>query len=340
MASADPVTGKAATARRVLALSGIAALVLAAAIVAGMLHGATKINLGRVLSFDPGDLDVRKVFGYRLPRALASAIIGGALSLAGLLFQALIRNPLASPYVLGVSTGGSLGAVIAITTGFLFVPGAAFAGSCAAILLIYGTARSGGRIPSITLLLSGVVLNAFFSAAIMFVNLIAAPRDQDRILRWLIGGLADHYEPGTLVACAAVVAATAAAGLLWSRELNLLSLSETDADRAGVRVNRFRTGFFILGSLLTAVAVTISGPIAFVGLIVPHVVRLLVGPDHRLLVPLCVLGGGAFVVLVDMLAQTVWSVPLPAGVITAFLGGPFFLVLLRRRDPGRAGLGV
>jgi iron complex transport system permease protein len=331
--------GDAATLPRVGLLTLVALLVLAAAIVAGMLVGPTRIDLGRVLDFGADSLDARKVFGYRLPRALASAIIGGALSLAGLFFQALIRNPLASPYVLGVSTGGSLGAVVAITAGFAFPPLAAFAGSCVAILLIYGTARSGGRIPSVTLLLSGVVLNAFFSAAIMFVNLIAAPRDQDRILRWLIGGLQDRYEPATLHWSAASVAAAAAVGLFWSRELNLLSLSETDADRAGVRVGAFRTAFFAVGSLLTAVAVTIAGPIAFVGLIVPHVVRLLVGPDHRLLVPLCVLAGGAFVVVVDMLAQTVWRSPLPAGVVTAFLGGPFFLVLLRRRDPARAGLG-
>ena len=140
-----------------------------------------------------------------------------------------------------------------------------------------------------TLLLSGVVLNAFFSAGIMFVNLIAAPRDQDRILRWLIGGLQDRYEPSTLAGERRVASPRSRAlALAWSRELNLLSLSETDADRAGVRVTRLRTAFFGLGSLLTAIAVTISGPIAFVGLIVPHIVRLLVGPDHRLLVPLCV----------------------------------------------------
>lgn len=327
----------AATAPRVALLSAAALVVLAGAIVAGMLIGPTDIKVSRVLS-DGDSLDARKVFGYRLPRAVASAIIGAALSVAGLLFQALIRNPLASPYVLGVSTGGSLGAVIALTLGFAFVPGAAFAGSCLAILLIYGFSRSGGRIPPVTLLLSGVVLNAFFSAGIMFVNLIAAPRDQDRILRWLIGGLQDRYEAATLLLSGGAVAAISILALAWSRELNLLSLSETDADRAGVSVTRLRTALFGLGSLLTAIAVTISGPIAFVGLIVPHIVRLMVGPDHRLLVPLCGLGGGAFLVVVDMLAQTIWSSPLPAGVITAFLGGPFFLVLLRRRDPARAGL--
>jgi iron complex transport system permease protein len=330
---------EAATLRRfgLLAAAGVLALLVAIAI--GMLIGTTPIDIKRALSFDPSELDYQKVFGYRLPRALASAIIGGALSVAGLLFQALIRNPLASPYVLGVSTGGSLGAVIAITLGLAFVPAAAFAGSSLAIVLIYAAARSsGGKIPSVTLLLSGVVLNAFFSAAIMFVNLIAAPRDQDRILRWLIGGLQDHYEPATLFSCAIVVLALAAAGVAWSRELNLLSLSDLDADRAGVRVTPLRTAFYAVGSLLTAIAVTISGPIAFVGLIVPHILRLLVGPDHRVLVPLCLFGGGAFLVVVDVIAQTAWKAPLPAGVITAFLGGPFFLVLMRRRDRGRAGL--
>jgi iron complex transport system permease protein len=327
-----------ATARRVVLLAAGGLVALAAAVVAGMLVGTTPIDLRRALSFDPDELDYQKVFGYRLPRAIASAVIGGALSLAGLVFQALIRNPLASPYVLGVSTGGSLGAVLAITAGLAFIPAAAFAGSCLAIVLIYATARSGGRIPSVTLLLSGVVLNAFFSAAIMFVNLIAAPRDQDRILRWLIGGLQDHYEGRTLLVSGAVVAVMAAVALLGSRELNLLSLSEVDADRAGVRVNRVRTLFFAVGSLLTAIAVTISGPIAFVGLIVPHILRLIAGPDHRVLVPLCLFAGGAFLVLVDVAAQTAWRAPLPAGVVTAFLGGPFFLILMRRRDRGRAGL--
>jgi iron complex transport system permease protein len=332
--------GDAATPARVIALSAAGALTLALAILAGMLFGPTAIDLATVVSFDPDTIDVRKVFGYRLPRTLAAAVIGGALAVAGVVFQALIRNPLASPYVLGVSTGGSLGAVVAVTAGFTLVPAAAFAGAILAIVLVYGAARSGGRIPSVTLLLTGVVINAFFSAAIMFVNLIAAPRDQDRILRWLIGGLQDRYEPGALVASGFVVAACAALALCWSRELNLLSISEVDADRAGVSVARFRTAFFLLASLLTAVAVTISGPIAFVGLIVPHILRLLSGPDHRTLVPLSLFGGGAFLVLVDTTAQSVWKAPLPAGVVTAFLGGPFFLVLMRRRDRGRAGLDV
>lgn len=326
------------SARRIATLGAVGAFALVLAILVALMIGPTRINLANVLSFDARDIDVRKVFGYRLPRALASAVIGGALAVAGLVFQALIRNPLASPYVLGVSTGGSLGAVIALTAGFAFVPAAAFLGSCLAIVLIYAVSRSGGRFPSVTLLLSGVVLNAFFSAAIMFVNLIAAPHDQDRILRWLIGGLQDHYDASTLLVSGGLVVAVTALALAWSRELNLLSLSEIDADRAGVRVTRLRTIFFVAGSLLTAIAVTIAGPIAFVGLIVPHVLRLIVGPDHRVLVPLCLFGGGAFLALVDALAQSVWRSPLPAGVITAFLGGPFFLVLMRKRDRGRAGL--
>ncbi len=326
------------TPRRVIRCVALGLFSVALALAVALLVGQTRIDVGRLLRFDPADLEYQKVWGYRLPRAVAALIVGGALGVGGVVFQALIRNPLASPYVLGVSTGGSLGAVLAVTAGVAWTGPAAFAGAVGAVVLVWTVARSEGRVAPVTLLLAGVIVNAFFSAAIMFVNLMAAPTDQNRILRWLIGGLHDQYGWDALAQAGGTV--VLATGLLFvmSRQLNLLSISESTGERAGLDVPRVRTVLFLLGSLLTAVAVSISGPIAFVGLIVPHVLRLLAGPDHRVLVPLAALVGGSFLVLVDVLGQTVYRTPLPAGVITAFVGGPLFLYLLRRRDRARAGL--
>ncbi|HYC79044.1 MAG TPA: iron ABC transporter permease [Planctomycetota bacterium] len=332
-AERPPTTG-----RRVLVVAGASLVLAAAGLLFALLCGATAIDPREVLTFRADAVAVRKVFGFRLPRALVAEIVGAALATAGLVFQALIRNPLASPYVLGVSAGGSLGAVAALSLGWAFPGPAAFAGCVLAIAVVYAVARSGGRFPATTLLLSGVVVNAFFSAAIMFVNLVAAPRDQDRILRWLVGGLRDFYDGADLAGAAVATLLATVVLFRYARELNLLSLSDGAAERAGVAVPRVRRTLFLVASLLTATAVTVSGPIGFVGLIVPHVARLVVGPDHRVLVPCCAFLGAGFLAAVDATAQAAWTTPLPAGVVTAFLGGPLFLVLLKRRDRARAGL--
>lgn len=324
-------------ARRVLFVLLVFLGVSAAGLLFSLWAGATPVDLGRALS-DPGSLDHVKVFSFRLPRALAAMIVGGALAVAGIVFQALIRNPLASPYILGVSAGGSLGAVLALVLGLPFLPPAAFAGACAAVVLVYAVAGQRGRVPANSLLLAGVVVNAFLGAAIMLVNILSEPRNQDRILRWLVGGIADAYDGRVLAVSAAAVGLASAGIYAFSRELNLLSLGDVSAERAGIAVARTRTLLYVLASLLTAVAVSLTGPIGFVGLIVPHILRLILGADHRLILPAALLLGGTFLGAVDTLAQTVWSFPLPAGVLTAFLGGPLFLVLLKRRDRARAGL--
>ena len=332
-----------ATPGRVALVTLGALFVALAALVFSLLVGDTAVDPAGLFkpgtwTFDPESLDYRKVFHHRLPRSLAAFVVGGALASAGLVFQALIRNPLASPYILGVSAGGSLGAVLALALGLPFLMPAAFVGACGAIILVYAVARTGGRVPGTTLLLSGVVVNAFLAAAIMLVNVLAAPRSQDRILRWLVGGFRADYEIATLAPAGVAVFAVTLALLLFGRHLNLVSLGDLAAERAGVAVGRTRTLLFLGASLVTAVAVSLAGPIGFVGLIIPHLLRLVLGPDHRLLLPASLFVGGAFLSVVDTLAQSVWTQPLPAGIVTAFLGGPLFLVLLKRRDRARAGL--
>jgi iron complex transport system permease protein len=211
-------------------------------------------------------------------------------------------------------------------------------GCLLAVALVYATARNAGRFPASSLLLAGVVVNAFFSAAIMFVNLAAAPRDQERILRWLIGGFRDFYEPSTALYAGGWVVASSVGLWFLSRELNLLAMSDAAAERSGVAVRRVRRLLFVAASASTAHAVVVSGPIGFVGLVVPHIARLVFGPDHRVLLPVCAFGGAGFLAIVDALAQGVFTTPLPAGVLTAFLGGPLFLALLKRGDRRRAGL--
>jgi len=343
MAPPDPAQGgktarEGVTVRRTLWVLVLSLLVALLGLTFSLLVGDTAIDYGELLRLDPETSDYQKVFRHRLPRALAAMIVGGALALSGVVFQALIRNPLASPYILGVSAGGSLGAVVALAAGLTMTTPAAFVGACVAIALVYTVARTGGRVPSTTLLLAGVIVNAFFAAAIMLVNLMASPDNQARILRWLVGGMKDDYTAVGLIGGAIPVAAVAIVVFMLSRQLNLVSLGDLDAERAGVAVGRTRTLLFLLASLATAVAVSIAGPIGFVGLIVPHLLRLIVGPDHRVLLPAALLVGGCFLTIVDTIGQSVWTTPLPAGVVTAFIGGPLFLALLWRRDRARAGL--
>jgi iron complex transport system permease protein len=329
----------AATGRRILGVTLVALALTAAGLLFAMSIGSTAADLAEALRGNPGSLDYQKVFRHRLPRGIAASLVGACLAMAGLVFQALIRNPLASPYILGVSAGGSLGAVVALALGSALVTPAAFLGACGAIVLVYGIARTGGRVPAQTLLLSGVVVNASLAAAIMLVNLLAAPHDQVRILRWLVGGLRPHYEGATLGVAGVAAGLCALLLFIQARQLNLHSLGDVSAARAGVVVARSRTALYLLASLLTAVAVSIAGPIGFVGLIVPHLLRLLLGPDHRLLVPASIGAGAAFLAVVDTLARSLWpDQVLPAGVVTAIIGGPMFLILLKRRDRARAGL--
>ncbi len=270
----------------------------------------------------------------RLPRIVVGASVGIALGVAGATMQGLFRNPMADPGIIGVSAGGALGAVIAIATGaaalfLLALPIFAFAGAIAAALLVYAIAALGGRLSMSTLLLGGVAVNAFLgaviSAIILFLPDNAALRE---VLFWLAGGLDSRSWEHVLIATPLILTSAVVLALL-ARDLNLLMLGDDEARSMGVRVTATRVLLLATAALATGAAVAVSGTIAFVGLVVPHILRLALGPDNRVLIPLCALGGAVFVVFVDTIARSVIS---PAefrlGVLTAFVGAPFFIFLL------------
>ena len=280
----------------------------------------------------------------RLPRVLLGALVGAALASAGVAFQAVLRNPLADPFLLGVSGGALFGRVLWAALGAsdpldpgLGAPLAAFAGALATLGVLFGLTRAGGRTRSVTLLLVGVVLNAFFSAVVLFL-LTAGDTARTRDLFFLLVGTIPSPTWGVLAMVATLVLGSVSGLALGSHRLNLLSLGDETAAHLGVRVERATWGTIAVASLATAAAVAFAGIIGFVGLVVPHALRLAFGPDHRRLVPAAALGGAAFLVLADAGARTLLEpVQLPVGVLTAGLGGPFFLVLLWRRLSGMAG---
>ena len=318
-------------------VAGAAALVVAT--LGAPFIGSTGLHLGRV--FDRSmpfadNVDAQIFFLARLPRALAAALVGATLAAAGVVFQGLLRNPLATPYTLGVSAGAALGAMVAITFGALWpiggVGSASLAGALVAVLVVYALASARHRGLSTTvLLLAGVTLNAFFSALILFVQYLSDFADTYRALRWLMGDLdVASYLP---ILWALPFIAVAFAAFAWlARPLNLLSLGAEAAGTRGVNVALTQRVAFFSASIATGAAVSVGGPIGFVGIIVPHFTRLLVGADHRLVLPASAFFGGAFLVLCDAVARTVLPpLELPVGIITAVIGGPFFLWLLLRR---------
>ncbi|MBM3780303.1 MAG: iron ABC transporter permease [Acidobacteria bacterium] len=322
----------------VLAVSSLATL---ATIVWAPTVGSTPISLARV--FDPAidwasNVDAQIFFVARLPRVLAGALVGAALAAAGVVLQALLRNPLATPFTLGVSSGAALGAMLATAfhleatlLGISAVPLASFTGAMLATAIVYGLAASQRRgLSTNVLLLAGVTLNAFFSALILFVQYFADMTDALRAVRWLMGDL----DVGTLAPLAGalpLLLLAAAAMAVLPRALNLLTMGDEVAASRGVDVHRAQRLAFLSASLATGAAVSLGGPVGFIGIIVPHLVRLIVGADHRLVLPASTLLGAAFLVLCDVVARTLLApVEVPVGIITAVIGGPFFLWLLVR----------
>lgn len=313
------------------------ALVASVAISVGM--GAVPLAPGEIVGALRGvgsDTARTIVVELRLPRALLAVLVGGGLALAGAVFQAMLRNPLAEPYILGISGGAAVGAVSVLALGLTTVgswalPLASFAGALAAIVLVFGVARRADRSMDVrVLLLSGVVVGAFFSAVIALILSLSEASVVRSAVLWMMGSLAAAEWRSVLV----VGGYTLPAALLLlglARPLNLLSLGEETATVLGADVERVKVYAFGIASLLTAAGVGVAGVIGFVGLVVPHGVRLVTGSDHRSLLPLSFLAGGAFLALADVVARTVVAPgELPIGVITAFVGVPLFLVLLRR----------
>ncbi len=276
------------------------------------------------------------VRGIRLPRTLLAALVGACLACAGVIFQALLRNPLADPFILGVSGGAALGAIAMLSfgstlgLGYAAVPPAAFAGSLLTLLLLFLVAGRGSRVSATGLLLTGVVFNAFASAAIVFLASLSDMLEGSRIFVWLVGNLsAARLDVAPWLAIFLGVGLSCA--FISARGLNVLALGEETAEQLGVSTESQRRVLLVAGSLMVGAAVSVSGLIGFVGLIIPHALRLVLGPDHRLLVPASALAGAAFLVVCDTLARTLLGGrELPVGAITALLGGPVFLLLLRR----------
>jgi iron complex transport system permease protein len=306
--------------------------------------GAVPIRPGAVLrvfndlllgSADGARTDHTIIWQIRFPRVLLGFLIGASLAAAGAAFQGLLQNPLADPYTIGVSSGAALGATAAILllpAGYssqLLIPFFGFLGALVALFSVYQLGRVGGRLPVVTVLLAGVVISSFFSALIS-LSMLFAGEQMRSIFFWLVGGLGMKGWPYVGLIIPYLVLGLAVL-IFLSRDLNLILLGEEEALSLGVEVERVKKVVLVAASLLTAGAVSVSGMIGFVGLIVPHTMRILIGPDHRLLFPAAVLGGGIFLVVADTFARTVLSpVELPVGIITAFIGAPFFMYLLRR----------
>jgi iron complex transport system permease protein len=322
-------------------VSAYGALAVAACLLAPLV-GSTHISLAR--AFDRSipfadNVDAQIFFIARMPRVLTGAIVGATLAAAGVVMQALLGNPLATPFTLGVSTGAALGAVLAITFGsslaigaLASVPLASLAGAVVASAIVYALATRPGRpISTMVLLLAGVTLNAFFSALILFVQYAADFTQAYRTIRWLMGDL-DVGSFAPIAAALPMVLLSLGIFAFLPRPLNLLSVGADTAAARGVDVGRTQRLAFLSASLATASAVSLAGPIGFVGIVVPHLVRLMVGVDHRAVLPASALFGAAFLVGCDLIARTVLApVEVPVGVVTAMLGGPFFLWLLVRK---------
>jgi len=332
-------------------IAGLVAASLAVCAVS-LLFGATRIEMSAVLetlrhSISAGEFDAATMSSpalimvhIRLPRVLAGFLVGGCLAAVGVALQALLRNALADPYVLGVSSGAALGAALAMMFGIgatlALVPALplfGFLGGLLSLVVMYRLAQSQERLPVQSLLLAGVILNAILTAVIMFITSIMEPNRSAGLLAWLMGSLtAPDYTVLTLFACYAAVGMTILMRL--APELNLLTLGEGAARSLGVETERVKKQLFTVTALLTGAVVSISGMIGFVGMVIPHAVRMMVGSDHRLLVPASALVGGMFLVLSDTLARTLLApTEIPVGIVTAIAGGPFFLyLLLCRKD--------
>jgi iron complex transport system permease protein len=331
--------------RMALVLAGLGAL-LALSVALGLAVGPSALSAGEVwnaLVREAQGSAADIVLRVRLPRVVLAALVGASLAVAGTLFQALLRNPLADPYILGVSGGAALGGITvlalggALGLGYAAVPPAAFAGAILTILLLFAVSGGAGRLSPTTLLLTGVVFNAFASAAIVFLASMSGLVEGAGIFLWLIGNLSDaRFEVAGWVAVFLALGLVCALPL--ARGLNLLALGEEPAAQLGIDVERVKRVLLGATSLMVGAAVSVSGLIGFVGLIIPHLLRLLFGPDHRLLVPAAALGGAAFLVLCDTVARTLLAGgELPVGAVTAIAGGPLFLFLLRRHHARAMG---
>ena len=311
-------------------------------IIVAVCIGVIDISPGKVLSIlfgqitDPNDTDANIIMSIRLPRVLLAAAIGAALSVAGVAMQGVFRNPMASPSILGISSGAAFGASLAIVLGASFatgqfaIPAMAFIFCVGTMLLVYFISKSGGHVPVETLLLAGIAVGAFFSAMVSFMQFIAGDKLEGLVF-WLMGGFGRADWQQLWIALPLIVIGSFVI-MYYARELNAMTIGEDHATSLGVDTQKVILIMIIVTSIVVAAAVSFSGVIGFVGLIVPHIIRIIIGPDHRILVPASILAGASFLVIMDTLARTLMApTEIPVGIITAMLGAPFFIYLLRRR---------
>jgi len=312
----------------------ISLIILAAlSFIAAFSVGSINLSLEQIsiaLFSSDDDISQTIIWELRAPRAYIAFVTGGLLSLAGLLMQVLLRNPLADPYILGVSSGSSVAALIAMATGLsgYWISGSAFAGALISILLVFGLSHRNGSWNPSRLLLTGVVIAAGWGAMINFILSTAPDKPLRGMLFWLMGDINNITpEPASFIVLIVGFIAT----MLIARQLNILSRGDLQAIALGVSVKPLRISLFLLASVLTAFAVIQAGSVGFIGLIVPHMLRLIIGSDHRVLIPSSILLGGSLLLISDTLARTIIAPQqLPVGVITAFIGVPFFLYLLNK----------
>jgi iron complex transport system permease protein len=324
---------------RVMTTGVVLSCILLGMIFLSLCLGPAGISLKDALTWVTGSRSVDQtawiiLFKIRLPRILLAGLVGFTLAFGGVVFQALLRNPLAEPFILGISSGAAVGTIIGIVLGLgsnLGVPLLSFIGALFTVLVVMGIASHHGGLDSSTLLLTGVIINAFFTAVIMFFMATTGGSRLHSMLFWLYGDLSQSRYVQLSIGLPLILAIS---GIIYffSRHLNLIVGGEESALQMGVQVELLKWVSFLGISLMTGLVVSFSGIIGFVGLIVPHLMRMVLGADHRLLMPAAALGGAVFLIAADTFARTILSPSeLPVGVITAFLGAPFFIYLLRQR---------
>lgn len=301
--------------------------------------GNYELSISQILRAFIGDADSGTsyvLYEVRIPRLLCCILVGAALSTSGLVMQSLFKNPMASPSVLGISSGAAFGASLAISFGvggFLgkyAVPGMAFVFCFITMIIVYLLAKTKYGVASTTLLLAGVAIGAFFNGLVSLLQYVVDENVLSNIVYWTMGSL-NNCGWNSFQLALIPIAAGIAVMLYYIKELNLISAGEEQAANMGVNVKGVRFTLIIATSLAVGGAVAISGVIGFVGLIVPHIFRMIAGPNHRLLMPLCILGGGAFMIIVDTIAKSAFHLILPVGILTSLLGAPFFIYIMRTR---------
>jgi iron complex transport system permease protein len=317
-----------------LALTGFLAIVG----VVALSVGSVRVPLSHILGVLTGGSDATEaertiILSLRLPRVLLAALVGSGLSIAGVVFQALLRNPLAEPYILGISSGGTVGAIVAI--GFslgasaITTPLASFIGSAAVMFLVYGIAHRRGALDTHALLLGGVMIGAFFNAVVLLIIAVFNQELRNAFL-WLMGNLSTA-NPASIAVVAPFLVLASGFLLTQARNFNLISTGDETAIQLGVEVGKVKRVSYLLASLITGLVVSVSGVIGFVGLLIPHICRMVFGPDHRLLLPASFLLGASFLILADILSRTLLApAEIPVGAVTAAIGAPVFVYLLRR----------